>query len=78
MSNIPVACPKCQGVMVQGFVADVTHATVLVEAWTEGPPQKSFWTGIKASTPNRLPIATFRCASCGYLESYAGEEYAAK
>jgi len=64
--------------MVQGFVADFTHMAVAVESWVEGPPQKSFWMGTKVPTQNRLPIATFRCSLCGFLESYADKDFAAQ
>jgi hypothetical protein len=75
MSAKPQLCPKCQGEMVQGFVADFTHGWVLVSTWVEGPPEKSFWSGTKAPKEKCLPIGTFRCAACGYLESYAQAEF---
>jgi hypothetical protein len=75
MSVKPQACPKCQGEMVQGFVPDYSHATILVGSWVEGPPVKSFWSGTKVRRKQCIPIATFRCADCGYLESYASPEF---
>src|SRR5438046_1565611 len=77
MSEISATCPKCQGVMVQGFVPDFAHSGVIVEVWVEGPPQKSFWVGTKIPVLDKLPIATFRCETCGFLESYARKEFAA-
>jgi hypothetical protein len=56
--------------MAKGFVLDANHGSLLVSRWAAGLPQKSWLTGIKASK-NPLPITTFRCSSCGYLESYA-------
>ena len=64
--------------MIQGFLADFAQSAVIVETWVQGPPQKSSWTGVKVSPPNELPVATFRCESCGFLESYARKEFAAK
>ena len=78
MSKPPTTCPKCQGEMIQGFVADFTHAGVVVATWVQGPPEKAFWTGTKIEPRKKLPVATFRCASCGFLESYARKEFAAK
>jgi hypothetical protein len=68
-------CPKCQGEMVQGFVADFAHAQVVVSTWVEGPPEKSFWHGTKVPQEKCIPIGTFRCAARGYLESYAQPDF---
>lgn len=69
-------CPKCSGVMEQGFVMDSTNAGVLVSHWAKGAPLKaSFWMGTKRPEA-QLPIGTFRCSSCGYLEGYARQEFA--
>ncbi len=65
--------------MVLGFVMDTIHGGMQVSQWAEGSPQKSFW--FKTKMPladNRIPIGTFRCNSCGFLESYAREEFAAQ
>jgi hypothetical protein len=64
-------CPKCQGEMEEGFIADATYGGVLTSKWVEGEPEKSFWTGIKTKGKEQIQISTYRCASCGYLESYA-------
>ena len=62
--------------MVQGFVTEHLQAGAAdVEAWAAGPPKASVWTGLKLPVLGRLPIATFRCESCGYLESYARKEF---
>jgi hypothetical protein len=42
-----------------------------VTHWVEGAPEKSFWQGLATSKRRVLPIATWRCERCGYLESYA-------
>jgi predicted nucleic-acid-binding Zn-ribbon protein len=73
MSSFQPTCPKCQGQMLRGFVADFGYDAAVVSSWTPGDPQKSFWTGLKV--PEKIPIGTFRCSSCGYLESYAREEF---
>ena len=81
MSVQPLVCPKCQGEMVQGFVPDPAaphFGQFTVSFWVEGPPEKSFWTGTKVPQGKCVPIGTFRCASCGYLESYARTEFGRK
>lgn len=73
-------CPKCGAEMVQGFVQVWSGMNLLVSSWIEGPP-KTNWLGAQAPLPaeeKRIPVAVFRCAGCGYLESYAGPEFAAK
>jgi hypothetical protein len=71
-------CPKCKSEMTQGFVMDNTYGARLVSQWAEGMPQKSFWTGTKSPPEKLIPIGTFRCQSCGFLEAYARDEFAAQ
>lgn len=67
-----VECKKCHAQMESGWVPDCTHAGVQQENWYPGEPQPSFWTGMKAEKKDIvIPVTTFRCANCGYLESYA-------
>jgi hypothetical protein len=40
-------------------------------AWIDGAPEPSFWSGLKLKGHQRLPVTTYRCSACGYLESYA-------
>lgn len=64
-------CPKCEGAMGAGFVLDATYGANTVGTWIEGAPVKSIWTGLKLRGRRRLPIETWRCTRCGFLESYA-------
>src|SRR5262245_51400037 len=66
------SCPKCNGEMEQGFVVDMAPGS-RVSQWAPGAPFGMFALRIPKS---RHPIGTFRCSSCGYLESYAREEFA--
>ena len=77
MSANSFTCPKCQGTMVQGFIADFADMgqNANVSAWVEGPPHKSFFFGTKTPKKNRTPIGTYRCAGCGFLESYARPDF---
>ena len=64
-------CPKCNGNMVDGFIADQTHGGATVTQWREGEPRKSFWVGLKLGGTTPLEISTWRCRRCGFLENYA-------
>lgn len=65
-------CPKCTGRMSEGFVLDHKHGGGTgVANWVEGAPEKSIWTGLKLRGRTKLPIATWRCDRCGFLEQYA-------
>jgi hypothetical protein len=63
--------------MEQGFVLDMSYGAQRVSEWVRGSPEKSFWTTTKAPAGDRIPIGTFRCTSCGFLESYARPGFAA-
>ena len=79
MAHSPGRCPKCGSGMEQGFVLDTIHgARVVVTQWAAGAPLKSFWRGTKLPDEKLVPIGTYRCSSCGYLELYARQEFAAK
>lgn len=59
-------CPKCKGDMEEGIIPDASGALS-----TRYPPK---WvTKIKLITlkDESKNVKTFRCTSCGYLESYA-------
>ena len=71
MTNHSAVCPKCRGSMEQGYVADETYGERRQSTWVGGPPEPSFWTGLKMRGKERVPITTYRCSGCGYLESYA-------
>ena len=64
-------CPKCQGSMSEGFLLDQTYGSRGVSSWVEGAPEKSIWVGVKLHGRKPIEIATWRCGSCGFLESYA-------
>jgi len=58
--------------MEQGFVADKAHFSMPeMQTWVEGAPERSVWTGLKLKDREVIPVMTFRCERCGYLESYA-------
>jgi hypothetical protein len=58
--------------MEVGFIPDTAYGAVLVGSWVEGTPEKRFFgTTLALKGKKRLEITCYRCASCGYLESYA-------
>ncbi len=63
-------CPKCEGEMQRGFIPDYAYLHLRPSGWVGGSPRRSFWYGIKVPR-GAIPIVTFRCMRCGYLESYA-------
>src|SRR4051794_12042669 len=68
-------CPKCGGVMQEGFIPDYSHHNFSRTAkWQSGEPQKSFWYGINTRDSPQYEIKSHRCTGGGYLESYAQEE----
>jgi hypothetical protein len=79
MSTKKTRCPKCDGEMVQGFIVDWTQGgRRLVSSWVEGAPEKSFWHRTNAPGEKSVPVGTFRCSACGFLESFARPEFNAK
>jgi hypothetical protein len=70
-------CPRCGRKMQKGFLIDRgDHNAPGVPRWVEGAPEKSFWTGLKTKDRLIIPVMTYRCAGCGFLESYALPEAA--
>jgi hypothetical protein len=58
--------------MVAGFTIDVGYGKTAVPKWAEGEAESSFWaSGLKLRGKQQLPVTTYRCRGCGYLESYA-------
>jgi hypothetical protein len=59
--------------MEQGFVmAEQRPGHDSREYWIEGLPKRDKWFGgLDTSDKRVLPVRTYRCVRCGYLESYA-------
>jgi hypothetical protein len=65
------ACSRCQGSMSVGFAFVATDYGNKVVNWVDGAPVKSMWGGLKLGKKPKHEIQTWRCARCGFLESYA-------
>jgi hypothetical protein len=64
-------CPKCQAKMETGLIPDEGYSHTFMSKWVEGIAQTGFF-GLKLKGRRQFPITTYRCTTCGYLESYAG------
>lgn len=68
--SLSLKCSKCSGVMEEGIVVDLNYAGVLQSMWVEdqagsGP------TGNVDNHKRKIKTKTYRCSSCGFLDSYA-------
>jgi hypothetical protein len=70
-----MTCPKCSGHMESGFMVDRAGGAANLQAkWVEGEPTPRFWFhGVKMQGREPIPVTTFRCDGCGYLESFAAQ-----
>jgi hypothetical protein len=64
-------CPKCRHGMEAGFIPDASYGAILIGSWLEGGPEKGWAGSVKLKGKRKFDITTYRCTSCGYLESYA-------
>lgn len=73
MSNDELLCLSCEVPMEVGFLLDRTHAALMQARWCEGVPKPSFFGGELSSKQAKegLRVTTYRCPSCGRLESFA-------
>lgn len=78
MDEKPLRCARCNGEMEQGFIVDTTHGGHFVSRWMRGAPKKSFIFVTQIDKNECIPIGTYRCKACGYLESYAQPDFDAK
>jgi hypothetical protein len=71
-NNAPI-CPKCNGAMQDEFMVEYRHGTAnpFITRWAAGPPVKRLWWRSNAPAKKQIPIITFRCMRCGFLESHA-------
>ncbi len=71
MQTDSLKCLKCEGLMEEGFVPDLTDAGIKQSFWVEGLPEKSWRFGLKLKGKRTFPIRVFRCCNCGHLDFYA-------
>ena len=66
-----MTCPKCSIHLQEGFLLETTRNSRTATQWVEGKPVASFWTGLQLKGRIRLPVMSYRCPRCGWLELYA-------
>lgn len=73
LTSKSIVCPKCNAAMEEGFILESEGLPYRVASrWVEGAPEFGVWSGIKNwHDRKKYQVATYRCAGCGYLESYA-------
>ena len=67
-------CPKCFGHMESGFMIERGGGPRDRQVrWVEGEPisHSSFFPGVHLEGREPMPVTTYRCGGCGYLESFA-------
>jgi len=64
-------CGKCGGSQKEGFLLDFVHNSATIGHWAEGVPEYWILKILKMKGRRKLPIQSWRCTKCGYLESYA-------
>lgn len=70
MTDSEINCPKCKNAMEEGF--EIGGFGPIVDKWIGGQPEHGWLgLGLKVGGRKSLPIAIYRCSSCGYLERYA-------
>jgi len=58
--------------MQEGYVLDKAHGNArTVSTWVEGEPKPSMWVGLKLEGFEPVPIESWRCTRCGFIEQYA-------
>jgi hypothetical protein len=71
MSIPDLSCAKCKAKMEEGFILDHSHTAMTVATWASGVPEKTFIGSMNLKGRQQVPLRTFRCTACGYVESYA-------
>lgn len=70
-SPFPGVCSACHGELEEGFIPETNGRAVFVMYWVQGPPERSFWGGLKFLGKEHRNVVAMRCKSCGRLEFYA-------
>lgn len=64
-------CPKCSGVLEEGFVIEPDEGNTSYSVWVEGKPSDGVPDDIRGSGKRIYRIQAYRCMSCGYTELYS-------
>ncbi len=68
-------CHRCGGALAEGFLVDRGDYSAKEQAqWASGRPNSGFWRMSAIGGGERvLRVVTYRCTSCGGLDSFANE-----
>jgi hypothetical protein len=66
-------CPKCGGVMDEGYIPDRGYGAFHQPFWVPGKVIRSFL-GVRVPGTSTYPTRQYRCTRCGFVETYAPEE----
>jgi lipopolysaccharide biosynthesis regulator YciM len=61
--------------METGFLLDHGHGSFIPTLSVKDSPVRSFWTLTKIKGKMIRRVDSYRCVECGYLESYATNEW---
>jgi hypothetical protein len=68
-------CHECGAAMEEGFIPDMTYASVAQLAWQRGIPEDAKFLGLKNGVKHRpnecIKITAWHCTECGLLKLYA-------
>ena len=66
-------CIRCDGQLEKGFLLDRGESNITAQSqWAGGEPNQSMFRFSAVRSGNKtLPVVTYRCVSCGRLESFA-------
>lgn len=67
------SCMRCNNTNEIGIVPDFSAEGIFEAVWFRGEPKKSKWFGYKLKRKEGMPITTYRCTRCGFLEFFAHE-----
>ncbi|HEU0014926.1 MAG TPA: PF20097 family protein [Longimicrobium sp.] len=67
-------CPDCTVPLEGGFLLEHNQSMYRAVTWVEGPPEKSFWSGLKLKGRRRLKVYAWRCPRCTQVRLYAPNE----
>ena len=66
-------CLRCDVEMETGYILDASYAMFRVPTWVAGESERSVFSGIKVRGKEQRQLVTFRCPTCGLLESHANQ-----
>jgi hypothetical protein len=71
-TKTPSKCAGCGGRLETGYLLELAHGGHRSAGnWVEGPPERSWWQGLKLEGRRQLDVTAHRCTDCGRLELYA-------